>query len=92
VSGRKSRALFRPRHRQARMHLYEIRVVGPTGRTLIASQEMHLSDYAAIRSGRVLSDGSAFEVWRDLDCIHRAAAYERKTDAANENTPKPKAS
>jgi hypothetical protein len=74
------------------MHLYEIRVVGPTGRTLIASQEMHPSDHAAIRSGQVLSNGSAFEVWRDLDCIHRAAAYERKTDAANENTPRPKAS
>jgi hypothetical protein len=74
------------------MQIYEIRVVGPGGRTLLSSQEMHLTDNAAIRSGRLMSGESAFEVWRDLNCIYRSAAHQRRPQVANENTPKPRAS
>lgn len=74
------------------MHIYEIRILGAQGSVLLSSQEAHLSDHAAIRSGRMMAEGKAFEVWRDLDCVHRSDAYARKTHAANENAPRPKAS
>jgi hypothetical protein len=68
------------------MQTYEIRIFWSQGRGFLSCQEMHLTDSSAIDAGQRMSGGKAFEVWRDLDCIHRSPAHERKTDAANENS------
>ena len=67
------------------MQVYEIRILGAGGKTALTAQEMHMSDQAAIRAGRRMAGGKGFEVWRDLDCLHRGQAFEPKTLAANEN-------
>lgn len=67
------------------MQVYEIRILGAAGNTVLTSQDVHLSDQAAIRAGQRMANGKPFEVWRDLDCVHRGQAFGRKTVAANEN-------
>jgi len=69
------------------MQVYEIRVLKSGGRAALSSQEIHLSDRGAINAARRLATGKAFEVWRDLDCVHRSPACARKIDAANANFP-----
>lgn len=69
------------------MQVYEIRVLKSGGRAALSSQEIHLSDRAAINAASRLASGKAFEVWRDLDCVHRSPACARKIDAANANFP-----
>jgi len=51
------------------MHEYEIRVLS-AGHTVIIIEETHLSDHAAVRSGRKPAGDRSFEVWRGLDCIY----------------------
>ncbi|HJT44315.1 MAG TPA: hypothetical protein VJ750_12545 [Rhizomicrobium sp.] len=51
------------------MQDYEIRIQ-TTGRTQTIIEMMHLNDHTAIRAAETLAAGRAFEVWRDLECIH----------------------
>ena len=53
------------------MHEYEIRVLS-TEHTILAMEEIQLSDHAAIRSARKIADDRPFEVWCGLDCIYGA--------------------
>ena len=71
------------------MHIYEILILASGGRASLSSQEAHLSDRSAISAAMRLATGKAFEVWRDLDCVHRSPAHTRKLNAANENVPRP---
>ena len=52
------------------MQVYEIRVVEDDGKTALIASEIQLSDKAAIRSGKEMSAGRKFEVWRGMDCIY----------------------
>jgi hypothetical protein len=48
---------------------YEVRIV-MEGRTRALIELNHINDHAAVRSATKLANGSAFEVWRGLDCIY----------------------
>lgn len=52
------------------MHEYEIRVLRQDNTTSCVLEVVHLNDHAAVRAGRKIAGESAFEVWRDLDCIY----------------------
>ena len=52
------------------MQSYEIRVLEDDGKTSLIASEVQLSDSAAIRSGKGISAGRKFEVWRGMDCIY----------------------
>jgi hypothetical protein len=57
------------------MQLYEIRLLKEDRySTKFVVEQMHQNDYAAIRAAMKLSQGSPFEVWRDLDCIYGLAS------------------
>jgi hypothetical protein len=58
------------------MHEYEIRILSG-GETHLVVAEVHLSDVAAIRAGKKYAADNPFEVWRDLQCIHRKVSAGR---------------
>lgn len=49
---------------------YEIHILSG-GETHLIVAEVHLSDLAAIRAGKKYAIDNPFEVWRDMECIHR---------------------
>jgi hypothetical protein len=51
------------------MHEYAIRILSE-GVAITVIQEIHLNDHAAVRAGRKVSGGKAYEVWRGFDCIY----------------------
>ena len=48
---------------------YQIRVLS-SGHPIVVDDVMHVSDHAAVKSGRDLAGDRPFEVWRGLDCIY----------------------
>ncbi|HET7083851.1 MAG TPA: hypothetical protein VFI23_03710 [Rhizomicrobium sp.] len=64
------------------MHEYEIRVLS-AGHTVLILEETHLSDHAAVRSGRKFAGDKAFEVWRGLDCIYAPPKARRPPGAGS---------
>jgi hypothetical protein len=51
------------------MEAYEIRILRDDGTPAITIPEMHVSDIAAIRSGRLMARGRPLEVWRRTECV-----------------------
>ena len=58
------------------MQKYEIRILSG-GETHLVVTEAHLSDLAAIRAGKKYAFDNPFEVWRDLECVHRKVSAEK---------------
>ena len=54
------------------MQQYEIRVLRPDLSTAHIIEVIYENDRMAVRAGREMAEGELFEVWRDLECLHRA--------------------
>ena len=51
------------------MREYEIRVLS-SGHPIVITEEMHVSDHAAVRSAKTVAAGRPFQVLRASECIY----------------------
>jgi hypothetical protein len=56
------------------MHEYEIRILRADGRSSLITSQIHLNDYAAIRSALKLANGKRVEVWHGLERVYSSSA------------------
>jgi hypothetical protein len=57
---------------EAGVHLYEIRILKSDGVSEYIIEMMNAGDLSAVKAARKLAGARAFEVWRDLECLHGA--------------------
>lgn len=51
---------------------YEVVILNETGNPALYAKALYANNEDAIHAARRMAKGRAFEVWRELDCIHQA--------------------
>jgi len=64
------------------MFQYETRILNAKLCPALIIEAFHLNDTVAIRAATLFASGRSVEVWRDMDCIHRAASEPMTVKAA----------
>jgi hypothetical protein len=61
---------------------YEVVILSERGNPALYAEALYANNEDAIRSARRMAKGRAFEVWRELDCVHRAGPEKRSVKPA----------
>ena len=64
------------------MFQYETRILNAELRPALIIKAFHLNDASAIRTATKFASDRSVEVWRDTDCVYRAAATSLSIEAA----------